>query len=229
MKKFFLTILFLLPWMVSMAEDGYSISAGGVYGWNETWGHFGGADIATHLPVHRYFEADANLEYTSAALLTCGASVRPLMPLGEKGGTLYLDASLLYRFFQRGKNSELVPALSMGYRWDYIGAQIGFSNRLIMGSGAGASKVGEPFDMIYKLRFNVRPPQSMWNLGGGICNFSPYEYERMWQPFFFIDAHCDVAEHFRLMAEIYIKESGMFHLAAAFYGITTHVGCAYVF
>ena len=126
-----------------------------------------------------------------------------------------------------------MTAVSAGYRWDYLGIQVGFANRQLIDNelqwNSNSDNVAEPFDAIYKAWFKVRPASSVWNLGAGLTNFSPYEYERMWQPMVFIDAHWDVADHFRLLAEVYLKQSGSFHLTAGSYGVIARLGLEYRF
>lgn len=227
------TALLFLYAAAANARDRYNVSLGAVYGWNATWEHHGGVDVAAHLPINRHFEADASLEYLSPKVMAFTLSARPLFPIGDKAGALYLDGSLHCKGYFSSRSTDFVMAFSAGYRWDYVGAQIGLSHRQILDAdhkwGSTSDNVNEPLDLIYNLWFNVRPATSEWNLGGGITNFSPYEFERMWQPFFFLNAHYDFLEHYRVLADVYIKESGMFHLTANFYGISTHVGFAYRF
>ena len=214
-------------------SDRYGVSLMGMYGWNTTWGHYGGAAVGAHLPIVRFFEADADLECHSAGVFSGGISLRPLFPISEKGGTVFLDCSLFYRDLYKYSSSEFVTAVSAGYRWDYLGIQVGFANRQHIDNelqwNSNSDNVAEPFDAIYKAWFKVRPASSVWNLGAGLTNFSPYEYERMWQPMVFIDAHWDVADHFRLLAEVYLKQSGSFHLTAGSYGVIARLGLEYRF
>ena len=53
-------------------SDRYGVSLMGMYGWNTTWGHYGGAAVGAHLPIVRFFEADADLECHSAGVFSGG-------------------------------------------------------------------------------------------------------------------------------------------------------------
>ncbi len=201
----------------------YEISVSGIYGYNNSWCSYGGGSIDGFLPVCRYFEADAGIMELSSGVFSCCATARPKLqlPVGE----LFLDGTVFYRFLYDCSISESVAAVSFGYRMDYVSAQAGiFSRRM-----TSTEHITEPVNLLYRLSLSVRPASSNWNIGGGGTNCSLYEYEREWQPSFFLDGYYGMSPHLRVNAEIYMKPAGMMHLLASFYGIRCSAGLSYIF
>lgn len=234
MKKFIfiLSFLFSLPLCArDFGDDRYSVSAYGVYGYNGTWKNFGGADIKGFMPVNFHYEMDASFEILSSGVFSASVTARPKFPLSV--GELFVDGSLFYRNLYKYRASEFVSAVSVGYRMDYVSAQVGLFSRTMINNDRASQDneayVGEPFNLLYRVSFKVRPAFCVWNVGGGITDYNDFEYERMWEPLFFIDGHYDINDNLRLLAEVYVKPTGMFHLVASFYGITVKAGLSYRF
>lgn len=226
-------------------DDRYSVSALGTYGYNSTWSHFGGVEIQATMPINPHFVMHVNAELLSANVYTFSANMQPrfALPVGE----MYLDGSFLTSIYQRNRICSYTMAASVGYRMDYVTAQFGFhsliSHDMNVRWHEEANYVVEPFNLLYKIDVRVRPNTSVWNLHLGFANFTELEYERMWQPLFFIGAHYDLPvnistqisdsqpykRHLRLLCEIVVKPTGMFHLDASFYGMKAKVGLAYQF
>ena len=204
-------------------RDRYELSVSGVYGFNTTWRNYGGATICGFLPVCKYFEADADVVALSSGTFSCSATARPKysLPVGD----IFLDGTVHYRSLYKYSASEIVAAASLGYRMDYFSIQAGIFFRTMM----NIQKISEPLNILYKLSFAVRPASSSWNLGGGITDYSPFEYEREYQPIFFLDGYYRISPHFRINAEVSVKAAGMFHLVASFYGVRTSIGLSYIF
>ena len=234
MRKTVLTILLMLSALALQARnygcDRYSISVYGNYGYNMTWKDYGGIDVRGFLPLGRHFEMAAGAELLSAGVFAATVNATPKFPLPV--GEIFIDGTVCCRSLFKYSTAELVAALSAGYRMDYVSAQIGAFYRGIFSTGGNAdgSYVGEiPVNVLYRLAFNVRPVKSRWNAGGGITNFSVYEYERMWQPMLFIDGRFDINEHFGMQACVFFRQAGFFHQIASIYGIDAKVGVSYRF
>ncbi|MBQ9476073.1 MAG: hypothetical protein IJU69_07515 [Bacteroidales bacterium] len=212
-------------------DDNYSVSALALYGWNSNWKSYGGLDLRGHIPVNKYFEANVGVVYNTPSIFSLTATARPKfkLPVGE----LYLDGTLHCRVLANYRSAEWVMAGSVGYHKDYFGAQLGVFNRTVADMDRDAHSaneyLSEPFNIMYKVYFKVRPECSKWNVGGGMTNFNEWQYERHWQPFFFIDGHYDFNDNIRLLADVTIEPTGTFHLNANFYGIVTRVGVRYKF
>lgn len=227
-------------------RDHYSISAAGVYGYNTTWGHYGGAELRAELPINSYFLLYVNAEALSPNVYTVSANFQPRFELPT--GELYLDGTLLAGIYERSRTCAYTMAASVGYRMDYVTAQVGFHSLISQDMDVHwhdeSNFVVEPFNLLYKVDFRVRPHTSVWNLHFGMANFNEFQYERMWQPLFFLGAHYDLPfynvgrasddmhgniRNLRLFCEATVKPAGMFHLAASFYGAKAKVGLAYRF
>lgn len=209
------------------------LSAGLVYGHNSTSRNWGGAMLQACLPVHRCFDILLHTQFTTQTGACWNAAFRPKLPLPY--GSLYADVSL-YSMLQLDYGMlDAVGALSAGYSFDYLDVRAGVFFRGIFDitsqsdKSAGAACIVEPWNLLYRLAFLTRPSTSRWNVGGGITNCTPFEYERPWQPLAFINGFYRIGDHFRINADVTFKPTGMFHLVASFYGIRTSAGFTYIF
>lgn len=211
-------------------SDRYNVSAYANYGYNTSWKNYGGLDVRGFLPLAKHFEMIANAEILTSGVFSASVTARPKfkLPVGE----IFIDGTVNARSLFKYSTAELVLAASAGYRMDYISVQAGLFYRGIFDTGksSGGSYVGEkPVNAVYRVAFNVRPISSRWNVGGGITNFDEYEYERMWQPMFFIDGHYDLNDRLTVLSCIKVKQAGMFHQIVSFYGIDVKCGVSYRF
>jgi len=243
MRKILIIAIVALALPMAAATKQYSLSVLGEYGFNTTWQHYGGAELKAFMPVNDNVELTLVGEALSSNVYTAGFTARPKMalPVGE----MFIDASILYRAVQRNRTHDFVGAGSVGYRMDYVSLQVGCFYRAMVNYGrpwhSEDEYVCEPFNLLYRVSANVRPLCSRWNLYFGMADFDDTQYERMWQPLFFLGGYYDfrpksnfeyeynAASHFRLLAELTVKPTGMFHLDASFYGTYAKFGFAYKF
>ena len=171
------------------------------------------------------------MEVLGAGSFVSSLTATPVFPL--RTGELFIDGTAHFRSLYSDRVSEFVSAASFGYRMDWFSVQAGLFSRTIIDMDRkihdNANFVPEPFNLLYKVTFHIRPSSSVWNAGGGVSNYSDYEYERMWQPLFFIDGYYRISESLNLKAEVTVKPTGMFHLVASFYGIRSSLGLSYAF
>lgn len=229
-KKAFVSMLVLILCRTAYAwescSSGYELSFDAAYGFNTSWSHYGGASLSAYMPFHRYFEAEVFTQYISAGDFTSSVSLRPkyALPVGE----LFIDGDICYKLLHKYRISDFCASLSFGYRMNFVSAQIGCFTRKLIDMDSNSTQ-DEAINFIYRVSFNIRPATSVWNLGGGISNFTEFEYERPWQPIFFLNGHYSINPHLRAKATVYIKPTGIFHLTASFYGIRTELGVIYSF
>lgn len=221
----------------------YMLTVLGEYGYNSTWSHYGGGELRAFMPVNQNFEILANAGAHSSDVYAGSFTLRPRIALPK--GEFFFDASFAYTCANRNETHDFVGALSMGYRMDYLSLQAGCFTRTLAPYhrtwNSNDEYVSEPFNLLYRISFNVRPLCERWNIYFGMANFNELEYERMWQPLFFLGGYYDfppannfeyeyhAASHFRLLAEVIVKPAGMFHLDASFYGCKVKAGFAYKF
>lgn len=244
MKRFFILLLSVLSVLsIEAAPKPYTLSLQGIYGYNYTWQHYGGAELKAFMPTSEHVELEAGVQALSSNIYTFSATARPKisLPVGE----FFIDASFVYSAVQRNRLHDFVAAGSFGYRMDYVSFQVGCFARTTVEYdrqwNSDETYLSEPFNLLYRLSANVRPLCSPWNLHLGMANFNSFQYERMWQPLFFLGGYYEFtpksnfeygyrsASHFRLLAEVTCKPTGMFHLNASFYGIDARLGFAYKF
>ncbi|MBQ9339529.1 MAG: hypothetical protein IJS13_04260 [Paludibacteraceae bacterium] len=229
--------------LTTRAARPYSLSVLGTYGYNTTWQHFGGGELKAYMPLNANVELEAAFEGLSSNVYTASATLRPkfAVPVGE----MFVDASVLYKAVQRNRMHNAAGALSLGYRMDYVSLQVGCFTQMWADYGrmwnSEEEYVIDALNVLYRLSVNVRPLCERWNIYFGVSDYTELEYERMWQPIFFLGAYYDfppssnfeyeynAASHFRLLAEVLCKPTGMFHLNASFYGAKVKVGFAYKF
>jgi len=234
MKKLFCLALLSLFTIVSaraQSLDKYSVTLMGVYGWNQTWKSHGGLDVIGYFPINQHFEAVAAAEYLSPKVFGATVTARPKFPLPV--GEIFLDGSVHFRNFGMYKSADFTLAASAGYRMDYVSAQFGLISHTILDmerDKTGSSEnLSEPFNMLYRVAFNVRPSTSRWNAGAGAANYTDFEYERTWEPMYFLHGKFNVDDHFTVLLRGDLKPAGAFHLNAQFWGVSVRAGVKYVF
>ena len=242
-RKLSLLLLVLGMVFTAGAAKHYSVTVLGEYGYNTTWGHFGGGEVRAELPLNDYFELNLAGEALSSRVYTFSATARPKFPLPV--GEMFLDGTLFYSAVQRNRIADYVMAASIGYRMDYVSVQLGAFTQIFGDLDYDYHSLSsynvDPFNVLYRVQVNVRPEKSVWNLHLGAADYTELEYERHWQPIFFLGGYYDLPfynvfsrsdnlrgniRNIRLLAELYCKPTGMFHLNATFYGVKAKIGCA---
>jgi len=229
--SFILLTIFASTFVYAQEQNRYNISLYGVYGYNETFGHVGGFDLVGYLPINKYFEMDAALEFQSPQTCAVSAFARPKFPLPV--GELFLDGAVNFRYWGTYSMGTLATSGSFGYRMDYVSVQIGMNSLVLLDmlreKGSGSENVSEPFNLTYRLAFNVRPSTSVWNINFGVSNYNLYEFERDWQCIFFLGGHYDFTKDFTALLEAELKPTGIFHMNARFWGLNIRAGVKYRF
>ena len=89
MKQKFLLITLALGLTLGAWAKPYSVTVLGEYGYNISWGHFGGGEVRADLPFNDYFELDLAVEGLSSRVYTGSVTARPKFPLPT--GEMFLD------------------------------------------------------------------------------------------------------------------------------------------
>ncbi len=224
-------LLLLALLLSTLTLSAQEVSVQGVVGENNAYGWFGGAAVGLHYPITKAFEADAGIEATSPGVGAFTLTARPVFTLPY--GSLFLEGTFHSEVYGCYRNVLFVSAASIGYRMPYLTAQLGVSTRILGGLDRRWSStddyVVEPFDVLYRVACQVRPPESRWNLGAGVGNFTRFHYERSMQPIFFLDGTADLGHGLRFLAELDLRPTGMYHLTAYWYGFSLYAGVAYRF
>ena len=201
------------------------------YGYNYTWAHYGNAELQVNLPVNPYFEANAMTHLSTANVYSFAANARPQFPLSV--GKIYLETKFTYRAIVRNQMQDLSAAFSIGYQMDYVRFQIGTYSKMFAEFNRNLHSNTEIFieapSLLYALEIWVRPQDNPRNINLRIANYNDYSIERMWQPLFALGGKYSLNNNLAIIAEAELKPTGMFHLDASFYGITTRAGIAYQF
>lgn len=216
--------LFFLPLLSSAqtAQDRYSVSIAGMYGWNETWKSHGGLDVLGYLPFSNNFEMSPSVEFHNPGVFAATVVATPKIPL--KTGELFFDCAAHYRNLSSFRVADFNAACSFGYRMDYVSVQLGVMTHLSVDTEHTSGNVVEPVNLLYRLAFNVRPFSSRWNLGAGAANFTEFEYERPWQAIFFLNGHYDINDNISLLFRGDLKPAGLFHITTQFWGMAARIG-----
>ena len=222
----------LLPSFAAGARQyGFRGTAALAGGYNNAWGAYAGADLGVKLSAGDFLEAGADFEGLSSGTFSFGLSARPKLTFDA--GTLYLDTGVLYRLTGGGSVFDFVTQGSLGWKMKHLDLQLGLYSRtfgsLSRDNHSLEERVGEPFNVLYRIQFNLKGPDALWDLWGGITDFSAYEFERHWAPYAYLGGRRSFGKGLDLFLQAEIKPAGMFHLNASFYGITTRLGAAYKF
>jgi len=195
------------------------------YSYNKSWGSMANFDIKSSYYIGQYFEMLSAIQLSTANVYTFQMTARPRLPLPV--GELFLDVEPYYRAVVRNKIHDACIALSLGYRFDYLSFQFGWSGRfLVPFSGSGYAK--ELTNLLYRVEVFCRPQFSEWNISGGAAHIDDFQIERWQMPFFFLGGRYDFANMFRLSALVEVKPAGMTHGQGSFYGITARVGIGFI-
>lgn len=223
---------FLAPAATAQVQPGdttYSVSLHAGYGHNLTYGSFANFDIDAFMPINPYFEMQANIRTSTANCHTIGIQLRPKFALPK--GELYIEDRLMARFIARDQVDELLHAISIGYRMQYIDVQLGVINRVIMPLPYERNTLDkyivEPFQLLYRVEGFVRPLTSPWNIAIAISNADNYMIERPWVPMLYLGGWYDIDEHWRIRLSGKYKNAGMFHMNAHYYAAEVRVGAEY--
>lgn len=201
------------------------------YAYNYTYGHYGNLDFIAAISLNRYCDMGVGVQASTANIYSAMANVCPKFPV--RVGEFFVDTRFIYRAVVRSTTHDLSAMVSLGYRMDYISLQFGALARMMDDMNRewqSEDKIMvEPVNLLYAIEVFVRPQSSRWNLSFRMANFNDFRTERMWQPMFMINTHCLVADHWRMLAGVELKPTGMFHLDASFYEAMARVGFAYEF
>ena len=234
--KFLITLMFCLGGLASVAQDPaaegkYAISLHAGYGHNLTYGSFANFDVDAYLPINQYFEAEANVRTSTANVHTLGVQLRPkfALPVGE----LFLEDRLMANFVVRDQVNEFTHAISLGYRMQYVSAQLGLFSRVMVPQpyekNSDNEYISEPFCLLYRIEAFVRPATSCWNIAIALSNVDDYMMERAWIPMLYLGGWYDVNDHWRLRLAGKYKNAGMFHMNAHYYAAEVNLGAEYRF
>ena len=240
MRKHIITIIFCALAITATAADStrwvlpdarYEVTGRLEYSYNKSWGHHANIDAQALLPINKHFEMNVNLQASFKNVYTVGVILRPKFPLPV--GEMFFDTEVLYKAVVRARQMDLVTALSLGWRFDYLSVQIGSFCRVMESyDRVENSEEGynvEPFNLLYRLEVFARPQACNWNISAVFANYDDFQFERMWQPLFMLGGRYDIDHNWRVHLQAECKPTGMFHLNAAFYGATVRAGFTYRF
>ena len=232
MKKNLIILGLIALWPYHLAASSpYSISLQAGYAHNLTYGSYANFNLDAYCPINQYFEAEANLRTSTANFHTIGLQLRPkfALPVGE----LFLEDRLMGRFVTRDNVNEFTHAISLGYRMQYVSAQLGIFSRVIVPmpyeKNSDNAYIAEPFNLLYRVEAFVRPQTSCWNISIAISNADNHMIERAWIPMLYLGGWYDVNDHWRLRLAGKYKNAGMFHMNAHYYATEVNLGAEYRF
>jgi len=88
----------------------------------------------------------------------------------------------------------------------------------------GAAKLKEPFNFIYSLTYNLKPPENRWNAGLSITNFDYFTVNQETNPIFSLKGSYKFKGPISLVTEAWYETSGVFNLYANYYGFYFRTG-----
>ena len=235
-KKYHIFLLFSLltvTFLNAQEAQKHSISADviaqGVVGYNLTYTWYGGADLKGVL---HYDNTDftVNFEALTAKTFSLGFTASQAFKVCNNG-FVFLDGTLHSRFFAQYKTYEFVYAASAGFRMRHFSVQAGLFSRTIDAFGRNwhslDNYITEPFNLLYKIRLNLKGNDHPWDVYAVLSNYNDYEYERMWEPIVSLGGRWDFKDRWSAVAEGTLEAAGIFHGTVKFYEAIFRVGIKY--
>ena len=209
----------------------YAVGMTGGYAYNNTYQHYGHISVDAFLPITNYFDAEVNIRTSTANVHDFAVHLHPkiILPVGE----LFLATRIQYNLFARNEFHSLSTSFSVGYRMDYISAEVGYGSRvgafIDLSKHTAENGVSEPHNLVYRVEVFARPPQAKWNISAYVTNITEYQMERMFTPIFGLRTMADIKDHWRLVFEGRCKPVGVSNFVASFYGAEGVIGLMYRF
>lgn len=214
----------------------YSLCADVGYAYNIVYGHHAMFNMGAMLPINHNFEGEISARATTANTYTIGFRVQPKFPIERNDkdcGEVLLETRVLYHRFQRNHMHGLAAAFSVGYRWDYVYAKVGYGMSMmaamVMSQHTTENSIFEPHNLVYHLEVFARPHTSSWNISACITDMTDFQMERMFTPIFILRSYVDVTEDWRLYFSGQCKPVGIANQAASFFGAEVSAGASYRF
>lgn len=214
----------------------YSLRADVGYAYNIVYGHHATFNMGAMLPINHNFEGEISARATMANTYTIGFRVQPKFPIERNDkdcGEVLLETRVLYNRFQRNHMHGLAAAFSVGYRWDYVYAKVGYGMSMmaamVMSQHTTENSIFEPHNLVYHLEVFARPHTSFWNISACITDMTDFQMERMFTPIFILRSYVDVTEDWRLYFSGQCKPVGIANQAASFFGAEVRAGASYRF
>lgn len=205
------------------------VAAQGLLGYSNTYKWYGGTDLKGVL---HYDNTDVyvNFEALTKNVYSLGLTVSPAFEVC-KNGYVFADGTLHTRLFGKYKIFELIYAGSVGFRMDFFSVQVGIFSRTMDNIDRDwhslENHVTEPFNLLYKVRFNIMGAKHPWDIYLIGSNYTDFEYERIWEPLFTMGWRHNFKDRWKAVAEGTLKAAGMFHGTAKFYGAMLRFGVVY--
>ena len=209
----------------------YAIGMTGGYAYNNTYGHYGHISIDAFLPITYYFDAEVNVRTSTANVHDFAVHLHPkiILPVGE----LFLATRIQYNLFARNEFHSLSTSFCVGYRMDYVSAEIGYGSRVSafidLSKHTAENGISEPHNLVYRVELFARPPQAKWNISAYVTNITEYQMERMFTPIFGLRTTADIKDHWRFIFEGRCKPVGLSNFVPSFYGAEGVIGLMYRF
>ena len=231
MKQLLIALLFCSSLSALAQEKSpISIQSYAEYGYNYTWGHYGGLAVIGNFPINAYFDLEAGINTATSNVHAINTKAIVHFPL--KVGDLTLENRYLYRLFLRNNTQDLAASLSVGYAINHFKVGLGVYARIygdirFERHNESIPNIVEPFNLMYSIEGQLFKQDHNWNLALCMSNHDNFQIERMYQPIFTLKGNYKPAEHFNLLAEVACKPAGMLHGSANFYAIYTRLGFSY--
>jgi hypothetical protein len=89
------------------------------------------------------------------------------------------------------------------------------------------TKLHETWNMIYLIRYNLKPNDSSWNIGLAITDLDEFSIEQETNPVFNLKAVCKINTNLSLFAETWYKSAGAFNMQVNYFGCKLKIGLSW--
>jgi hypothetical protein len=99
-----------------------------------------------------------------------------------------------------------------------------FSKKTIRDLGIPDNRVHEPFNIMYRISYNVKPPGNKWNLETAISNYDYFYIQQTTNPMLDINFTYKPLDNLTLFAETLYKSAGMLNLSVNYFALSVKTG-----
>lgn len=86
------------------------------------------------------------------------------------------------------------------------------------------TKINEPFNLMYEISYNLKPPANCWNLGISVTNIDKFKITQETNPLFNLHGQYKISKPICLVSQIWYEPAGIFNIYANYFGFFVRTG-----
>jgi len=86
------------------------------------------------------------------------------------------------------------------------------------------AKIHEPYNLMYEVSYNLKPPAYYWNLGISVTNIDKFKITQETNPLFNLHGQYKISQPIYLVTQIWYEPAGIFNIYANYFGFFVRTG-----